>query len=54
MLFRSGGAAISLTLAAGVLVFAAAVVLHALNARSNIAMVRQGFTPRFPTPAAKP
>jgi hypothetical protein len=48
------GAAMSATLGVGVLGFAVAVVLHTLYARRNIAKVGQGFTPRFPTPAAKP
>jgi len=47
-----GGAAVPLTLGAGVLVFAAAVVLHALNARRNIAATK--FAPLFPTPSVKP
>ncbi len=47
-----GGAAMSATLGAGVLVFAVAVVLHALYARRSIA--KTNFVPRFPTPAAKP
>ena len=47
-----GGAATSATLGAGVLVFAVAVVLHALYARGSIA--KTNFVPRFPTPAAKP
>ena len=46
-----GGAAVSLTLGAGVLVFTAAVVLHALNARRNIAKTK--FAPLFPTPSVK-
>ena len=47
-----GGAAVSVTLGAGVLVFAVAVVLHALYARRNITKTK--FAPLFPTPVAKP
>ena len=47
-----GGAAVSVTLGAGVLAFAVAVVLHALYARRNITKTK--FAPLFPTPVAKP
>src|SRR5213593_2264642 len=47
-----GGAAVSVTLGAGVLAFAGAVVLHALYARRNITKTK--FAPLFPTPVAKP
>jgi hypothetical protein len=48
------GAAMSVTLGVGVLGFVVAAVLQSTYARRNIAKVRSGLTPRFPTPASKP